>query len=81
MKEQMKAQGGKGGMPGMPGMQQRIPLRPEDLGLPPGMPLNAEAEITWEWDDEDEDDEDEEEVCCVRLFYVRVCVLWWWCRG
>jgi len=37
--------GGSGGMPNI----QRIPLRPEDLGLPPGM--GAEAEITWEMDD------------------------------
>jgi hypothetical protein len=37
--------GGSGGMPNI----QRIPLRPEDLGLPPGM--GAEAEITWEIDD------------------------------
>ncbi len=35
-------------------MQGRMPFRPEDLGLPPGMSLDgAEAEITWELDDED----------------------------
>lgn len=55
-KEMAKQQGGGGGggrAGGSKGMQ-RMPLRPEDLGLPPGMSLDgAEAEITWELDDED----------------------------
>lgn len=50
-----KQQGGGGRAGGSKGMQ-RMPLRPEDLGLPPGMSLDglgAEAEITWELDEED----------------------------
>lgn len=58
-KEMAKQQGGGGGggrAGGSKGMQGRMPLRPEDLGLPPGMSLDglgAEAEITWELDEED----------------------------
>jgi hypothetical protein len=55
-KEMAKQQGGPGGGGGRAGGSkgmQRMPLRPEDLGLPPGMSLDAEAEITWELDDED----------------------------
>jgi len=52
MKDMAGGRGGKGGRGGAGGQQniQRIPLRPEDLGLPPGM--EGEAEITWEIDDD-----------------------------
>lgn len=54
MAKQQGGGGAGGGRAGGSKGMQRMPLRPEDLGLPPGMSLDgAEAEITWELDEED----------------------------